>query len=625
MGPELVLLAAAASYRPWGDTALDEARLRQLPVLLIVSGDGEPQEGDPGLAGFLPVLVDPLERPDVADLYHTAATLLPGSPELPPGPAMFLLTPEGRPFAAAPVHGTSLAGFLGRGASEFFEHRSEVEAKAGTVLALLRESQQGEPARGPLGADTPARALQGLTDAMDPVHGGFHVTPKTPPHGALRLLIEEVQRTGDAEALRMLVATLGGMARGAVLNPGMGFSRQAATAGWGEPGSQQRLSDNALLLRAYAVAHVLTGEARYREVADQVVSFCLRELRDEEGTFIAARDDAWDLAAHDERVVAGWNGLMISGLAASGRKADLAAAETAARGILRRLGPAALLRRFGRGEELGGSALLEDYAYLAEGLLDLGEATGEPRWNDEAAALLAVATSRFLDADRGGFFDTDERHGSLPVRIRNGYDGELPSANGVMASALLKLSRATGEARHAAMARRTIEAFLGDLQRAPRGLETLAAAAGELLGRGGAPAAPDTALPSRVARGPVTVEATIAPSRARPGEALEARVILTVAAGHRVNGRSAGKDLVGLSVSVPGEDFVASPPRYPEPAPAHTGRVTVTVPLRVRPGRAAGNARVRVRVLFQACDAVDCAAPDDALLDAPVTILAPGR
>jgi hypothetical protein len=233
---------------------------------------------------------------------------------------------------------------------------------------------------------------------------------------------------------------------------------------------------------------------------------------------------------------------------------------------------------------------------------------------DEASALTVVAVSRFLDADRGGFFDTDERHGTLPVRIRNGYDGTLPSANGVMASALLKLSRATGEARP-----------LGDLQKAPRGLETLAAAAGELLGASAAPVASDTALPSRAVRGPVTVDAALSTTGVKPGGALEARVTLAIAAGHRVNGRTPGKDMFALSVSVPGEDFVAAAPRYPEPTTAYTGTVTVSVPLRLRPGRLPGERHVRVRVLFQVCDAVECGTPDSALLDVPVTIQAAAR
>jgi DsbC/DsbD-like thiol-disulfide interchange protein len=129
----------------------------------------------------------------------------------------------------------------------------------------------------------------------------------------------------------------------------------------------------------------------------------------------------------------------------------------------------------------------------------------------------------------------------------------------------------------------------------------------------------------------VTLEARLSTARVSAGGSLEARVALTIADGYSVNPRSPGKDLQALSVSVPGEDFVASAPRYPEPSqvqrglelvPAYAGTVSVTVPLRVRAGRTPGEARVRLRVGFQTCDRNECRAPDSAVLDVPVTVVA---
>ena len=640
--------ADAVDWRPWGEEAFDEARREGKPVLLLVGewrcdGCDEAEsrlfrEGEPAalaVGRLVPVAVDGLERPDVADVYATAYTLLPEGGSLPPGPSLFLLTPERRPFAGAPLDGAELLAFLDRHAGDLERGRPEVEARAGAIVAALRDSQRGEPPRGSLGQDVPARALEGLLSSMDPVRGGLRRTPKAPPHGALRLLIEEAERTGSDHALRLLKATLDGMARGGIHDAGAGFFAEADAEDWAGPRRWKRLADNALLLHAYAAAHTLTGKPEYRELADELADFCIRELREPDGAFgaglVAKPGAAW---ARDDRVVAGWNGLMISGLAASGRKADLAAAARAADAVLARLGPARLLRRLAGGDALGVSAFLEDHAFLAEGLLDLAEAGGEKRWTEEASALVGVAVSRFLDPVSGGFFDTDDRHGTLPVRIRNGYDGSLPSANGVMASALLHLARATGESRHAVMAREIVEAFLGDLQRAPRGLETLAAAAGELMGRTGALAPLEAPLPFRIVRGPVTLEATLSATRVRPGEPFEARVRLAIAEGHSVNAHEPGKDLVGLSVSVPGEDFVAAAPRYPDPtpvarnggpAPAHAGTLALTVPLRARRGRAPGETRVRLRIVFQACDARECRPPESAVVEAPLVVVAPAR
>jgi hypothetical protein len=167
---------------------------------------------------------------------------------------------------------------------------------------------------------------------------------------------------------------------------------------------------------------------------------------------------------------------MIGALATSGRvlarHADVEAARQAAGAVMESAGPAGALRH--SPTDTKGSALLQDYAYLAEGLLDLHDATGEPRWRDDAALLVDAAISHLWDPAGGGFFGAQQPG---PLRLENGRDTELPSANGVMASVLLRLGRATGETRYSRLAQKTIEAFLPELERDPRGMETLAAAA----------------------------------------------------------------------------------------------------------------------------------------------------
>ena len=164
--------------------------------------------------------------------------------------------------------------------------------------------------------------------------------------------------------------------------------------------------------------------------------------------------------AVDERVFAGANGLMIGALAVSGRLLGRAehvtAARAAATAVLERLapvrrppasGPAPSLTRWFRGDASGGGALLEDHAFLAQGLLDLYDADGDQRWLDAARWLADAAVGRFLDVSAGGFFETDAGHGPLLGRVRNGYDNDLLSGSGVMASVLLRLGAATGEPR----------------------------------------------------------------------------------------------------------------------------------------------------------------------------------
>src|SRR5262249_60436788 len=107
------------------------------------------------------------------------------------------------------------------------------------------------------------------------------------------------------------------------------------------------------------------------------------------------------------------------------------------------------------------------------------------------------------------------------------------------------------------------------LQRAPRGLETLAASASLLLGGPAvAAAATEAPLPAREVRGPVTLEASVSSPTVRPGQDLEARGRLPIAQGWRVNAHRPGpKALVGLTVGLPGAWLVAGSPRYPPGRP----------------------------------------------------------
>ena len=341
-------------------------------------------------------------------------------------------------------------------------------------------------------------------------------------------------------------------------------------------------------------------------------------------------------AGSDDRVLAGWNGLMISALATSGsllqRPSDVAAAAEAAARLQERLGPVASLRHSVLGTVPGGSAFLDDYVYLADGLLDLHAATGEARWLADAVALTEAAVGRFGDARGGGFFTTDAAHDPLPVRIKHAFDAPLPSGIGVTARVLLRLDRATGEKRYRELARATLDAFRGDLQRAPRGMETLVGAAAELLAGGDAAASGSGSRASRQVAGPVSVEASLSSDRVRPGGTLEARVRLTIADGWRVVARDPGvKDLFGLTASVLGDWLATSGPRYPEPrrepgpwntgaVAVHAGEAMITVPLRIDRRTTPGEKSVGLRVTFQPCDASGCQPPRSAHVEVPITV-----
>ena len=147
----------------------------------------------------------------------------------------------------------------------------------------------------------------------------------------------------------------------------------------------------------------------------------------------------------DDKVITAWNGMMLSAMAEAarvfGENRYREAAQRTADFLLRThaRSDGRLLRtsRTGRAHL---DAYLEDYAYLAEGLLDLYEAGAPEAYLHAAARLADYLMTDFIDHEHGGFFTTAKHHESLILRGREGPDGATPSANAVAASALARLS-----------------------------------------------------------------------------------------------------------------------------------------------------------------------------------------
>lgn len=147
----------------------------------------------------------------------------------------------------------------------------------------------------------------------------------------------------------------------------------------------------------------------------------------------------------DDKVITAWNGMMLSALAEAARvfgedRYREAAQRTADFLLQTHARPDGRLLRTSRAGRAHLSAYLEDYAFLAEGLLDLYEAGASETYLRAAARLAGFLMTDFQDDTQGGFFTTATHHESLILRAREGADGATPSANAVAASALARLS-----------------------------------------------------------------------------------------------------------------------------------------------------------------------------------------
>ncbi|MEU9224524.1 thioredoxin domain-containing protein [Streptomyces massasporeus] len=293
---------------PWSSEAFEEARKRNVPVLLSVGYSSchwchvmahesfEDEETAEYLnAHYVSVKVDREERPDVDAVYMEAVQAATGQGGW---PMTVFLTPDAEPFyfgtyfPPAPRQGMPSFRQVLQGVHQAWdERRDEVAEVAGKIVRDLagREISYGD-AQTP-GEEELAQALLGLTREYDPQRGGFGGAPKFPPSMVLEFLLRHHARTGAEGALQMAQDTCERMARGGMYDQlGGGFARYSVDRDWVVPHFEKMLYDNALLCRVYAHLWRSTGSELARRVALETADFMVRELRTNEGGFASALD-----------------------------------------------------------------------------------------------------------------------------------------------------------------------------------------------------------------------------------------------------------------------------------------------------------------------------------------------
>jgi uncharacterized protein len=178
-------------------------------------------------------------------------------------------------------------------------------------------------------------------------------------------------------------------------------------------------------------------------------------------TLLAARNQRiWP--ARDEKILTSWNALTIKGIAIAGRvlhRPDLTAAATAAVDFIRhelwRDGRLLATYKDGRAHL---PAYLDDYAFLADALLELLQNRWRTSDLEFAQALIETLLAQFTDQESGGFYFTAADHERLIHRSKTFSDDSLPAGNGIAASVLCRMGYLLGELRYVDAAERTLVA-----------------------------------------------------------------------------------------------------------------------------------------------------------------------
>jgi hypothetical protein len=301
--------------------------------------------------------------------------------------------------------------------------------------------------------------------------------------------LEAWQHTGDAQYRRIARDILDYVEREMTSPEGGFYSASDADSptpsghdeeGWFFTWAQDELErvlgpdDAAIVFSAYGVTKDGNFEGRnilHRAKSDREVASALRVSAKHVAEVLAnARSLLYEARAsrpppaRDEKILAAWNGMMISAFARAGWAFDdagyVGAAARAARFVLDSMRtPKGTLIRTYRGGKKGQASFVDDYAFMVGACLDLYEATGDFAWLRHAIELQGDQDSRYLDTTEGGYYLTPNDGEALLVREKPSYDHAVPSENSASARNLLRLHDLTGDARW----RRTAERIFASL------------------------------------------------------------------------------------------------------------------------------------------------------------------
>lgn len=175
----------------------------------------------------------------------------------------------------------------------------------------------------------------------------------------------------------------------------------------------------------------------------------------------------------DEKILTSWNGLMISAFAEAykvfGNQRHLDIARQSSDFLLTRLYKGGRLFRSYKDGQTKFNAYLDDYAFFAEALIDIYEATFQRAYLDRAVELTETLVARFWDDQEGGFFFTSNDHEALIARSKSAFDGSIPSGNSVATHNLLRLYYLTENAAYLEKAERTLRVFYDAMVQNPFG------------------------------------------------------------------------------------------------------------------------------------------------------------
>ncbi|MBC7901724.1 MAG: thioredoxin domain-containing protein [Saprospiraceae bacterium] len=175
----------------------------------------------------------------------------------------------------------------------------------------------------------------------------------------------------------------------------------------------------------------------------------------------------------DEKILTAWNGLMLAAFAEAAAVLDsedyLNIAKDNADFIIENLQKDGRLLRTWKDGKSKLNAYIEDYANVADGLIELYQVSGESKYLFEAKRLADLMITEFWDEENGGFYFTSNDHEELLVRNKDFYDNATPAGNSVAADVLQKLAKLLGDDKNERFASTVLRLIAPQISRHPQG------------------------------------------------------------------------------------------------------------------------------------------------------------
>lgn len=290
------------NWYAWGEEALQRAKTENKPIFISIGYSTchwchvMERESFENLAiaqflnqHFISIKVDREQRPDLDDIFMTAAQLISGHGGW---PLNAFLIPNGKPFFAATYFPPAQFQKLTSEVAQVWQSdKHKIVTQADRIHTTIEATMAPRKGEGLPTQISVQKALDHFLSQYDEFNGGFSNAPKFPQETVLLLLLDQAVQQRDDSLLGTVIHTLDAMQQGGIYDQvGGGFHRYATDPEWLTPHFEKMLYNQALLSEVYLQAWQLTNNPLYRRTLEQTLEYVLREMHAESGGFYSATD-----------------------------------------------------------------------------------------------------------------------------------------------------------------------------------------------------------------------------------------------------------------------------------------------------------------------------------------------